>query len=120
MKPILNLLVAFIAVQHLIFLVLEMFLWTKPAGLKVFRMTPEVAASSAVLAKNQGLYNGFLAAGLIWSLWADDPLAASLKIFFLVCVAVAGIFGGITAHRGIALVQGLPAAMALFLIWWIH
>ena len=113
-----DILIGFVALQHLSFLVLEMFVWTKPLGLKMFRMTRETAEASAALAKNQGLYNGFLAAGLIWSLVCADPAQAfSLKIFFLVCVVVAGIFGGLTAHLSIIFVQALPALLALGLLW---
>lgn len=113
-----DILIGFVALQHIGFLVLEMFLWTKPLGLKVFRMTRETAESSAALAKNQGLYNGFLAAGLVWSLVCADPAQAfSLKTFFLACVVIAGIFGGLTAHLSIILVQALPAALALAALW---
>lgn len=103
-------LIAFVVVSHLGFLVLEMFLWTKPAGRKIFGTTAEVAASSATLAANQGLYNGFLAAGLIWALWAQRY---DLKVFFLGCVIVAGLYGGFTAKRSILWVQALPAVLAL-------
>lgn len=110
-----NILIGVVAVQHIGFLVLEMFLWTKPLGLKVFRMDLQTAEASAVLAKNQGLYNGFLAAGLIWSLTVSDAgQAFSLKVFFLSCVLLAGLYGGLTASRAILLVQGLPAAAALY------
>lgn len=109
-----NVLVALIALAHLWFLVLEMFLWTKPLGLKVFRMTPEMAEATAVLAKNQGLYNGFLAAGLLWSLvLPPGAMATAIQQFFLGCVLVAGVFGGITASRAILWVQAAPAAIAL-------
>jgi putative membrane protein len=110
-------LVALVAVEHLYFLVLEMFLWTRPAGLKAFGQTREQAEASRVLAANQGLYNGFLAAGLIWSLLAAPALAHPLRIFFLACVIVAGIYGGLTASRKILLVQALPAALALAALW---
>jgi len=111
-------LIGFIAIQHVSFLVLEMFLWTKPLGLKVFRMSREAAEASKVLAKNQGLYNGFLAAGLLWSLLSPDPAQAfPLKVFFLACVVLAGIFGGLTAHLSILFVQALPAAVALMLLY---
>ncbi len=112
-----DILIGFIAAQHVVFLVLEMFLWTKPMGLKVFRMDRASAEASAVLAKNQGLYNGFLAAGLIWSLIATDPVHAfQLKVFFLSCVLVAGVFGGMTASRAILAIQGVPAAIPLVLV----
>jgi putative membrane protein len=112
-----NLLVALVALLHVYFLVLEMFLWTRPLGLKTFRQTPEKARDSAVLAANQGLYNGFLAAGLVWGLVQGDPIFASqIKTFFLLCVIVAGIYGTATVSRRILLVQALPAAAALVLL----
>lgn len=101
-----------IALEHVYFLVLEMFLWTKPLGLKVFRQTPEKARDSAVLASNQGLYNGFLAAGLAWAIFADK---GDVAFFFLCCVTVAGIFGGWTVNRRIFFLQGVPAIVALLL-----
>jgi putative membrane protein len=110
-----NIAVALVALLHLWFLVLEMFLWTKPLGLRIFRLSPEFAAASRSLAANQGLYNGFLAAGLVWGLvlgGAGDPV----KIFFLGCVIVAGVFGALTASRKILWVQGLPGAVALGLV----
>ena len=109
-----NLLIAVVAILHLGFLVLEMFLWNHPIGRKTFRMTKEVAESSATLAANQGLYNGFLAAGLIWGLVSGD---FSVKLFFLVCVLVAGIFGGMTAKRSILYIQALPALLGLLLLY---
>jgi len=110
MKIIANVLTGFVALSHIGFLVLEMFLWNHPIGLKIFGMTPEAAASSATLAANQGLYNGFLAAGLMWALWAGRR---DLKLFFLGCIVVAGVFGGITAKTSILFTQALPAALAL-------
>jgi putative membrane protein len=113
-----NILVALVAVLHLYFLILEMFLWTKPLGLKTFRNTPEKAADSAVLAANQGLYNGFLAAGLVWGLLQGTPgFAFQIKMFFLLCVIIAGIYGAATVSRRILYVQALPAAVALALLW---
>ena len=109
-----NLVIAVIAVLHLGFLVLEMFLWNHPFGRKTFQMTKEVAESSATLAANQGLYNGFLAAGLIWGLIAGE---FSVKLFFLVCVLIAGIFGGFTAKRSILYLQALPALLGLILLF---
>jgi putative membrane protein len=109
-KAIANVLTGLVALSHIGFLVLEMFFWDHPVGRRIFAMTPEVSASSAVLAANQGLYNGFLAAGLLWALWADRR---ELKVFFLSCVAVAGVFGGMTAKTSILLTQALPAAIAL-------
>jgi putative membrane protein len=113
-----NILVALVAVLHLYFLVLEMFLWTKPLGLKTFRNSPEKAADSAVLAANQGLYNGFLAAGLVWGLLPGTPgFAFQIKMFFLLCVIIAGIYGAATVSRRILYVQAAPAAIALVLLW---
>jgi putative membrane protein len=118
MNWIANLLVALVAVLHVYFLVLEMFLWTKPLGLKTFRNTPEKAQDSAVLAANQGLYNGFLAAGLIWGLVQAVPgFAFQIKVFFLLCVIVAGVYGAATVSRRILYVQAAPAALALILLW---
>ena len=117
MNWIANLLVALVAALHVYFLVLEMFLWTKPLGLKTFHNTPGKAQESAVLAANQGLYNGFLAAGLIWGL--VQPVAGfafQIKIFFLLCVIVAGIYGAATVSHRILFVQALPAALALVLL----
>jgi putative membrane protein len=110
-----DVLIAFVALQHLGFLVLEMFLWTKPVGRRVFGLKADFAEQSKALAANQGLYNGFLAAGLVWGLFMG---AAGLpqKGFFLCCVIIAGIFGGITVSRRIVLVQALPAALALALL----
>ena len=113
-----NGLVALVAALHVYFLILEMFLWTKPLGLKTFRNSPEKAADSAVLAANQGLYNGFLAAGLVWGLVQSIPnFAFQIKVFFLLCVIVAGIYGAATVSRRILLVQAAPAALALILLW---
>jgi putative membrane protein len=106
-------LVGFVALEHLGFLVLEMFLFKGPAGRRLFRTTPEFAAQAAPLAANQGLYNGFLAAGLIWSLLAPEALAGPLRVFFLACVLVAAVFGAATVSRRILLIQGFPAAVAL-------
>jgi putative membrane protein len=105
-----NILVAFVALLHLLFLVMEMFLWTTPFGRRTFGLTPELAQASRPLAANQGLYNGFLAAGLIWGLAAHD---VRVEVFFLVCVIVAGVFGAITAKRSILWIQALPGALAL-------
>jgi putative membrane protein len=118
MNAIANTLVALVAVLHGYFLVLEMFLWTRPLGLKTFRNTPEKAADSAVLAANQGLYNGFLAAGLLWGLVQGVPtFAFQIKVFFLLCVIVAGAYGALTVSRRILYVQAAPAAVALILLW---
>jgi putative membrane protein len=118
MMWIANMLVALVAALHVYFLVLEMFLWTKPLGLKTFRNSPEKAQESAVLAANQGLYNGFLAAGLIWGLVQAVPgFAFQIKVFFLLCVIVAGVYGAATVSRRILFVQAAPAALALILLW---
>jgi putative membrane protein len=107
-------LVALVAILHAFFLTLEMFLWDKPLGLKVFRNTPEKAEITRVLAANQGLYNGFLAAGLIWGLVHGNPaFAFQIKVFFLICVIVAGAYGAATVSTRILIVQALPAALAL-------
>jgi len=112
MKKLATALVAFVALEHLYILVLEMFLWTRPAGLRAFGLTPEFAEQTAVLAANQGLYNGFLAAGLIWALIRKED-GFSLRVFFLGCVIVAGVFGAITAKPSILYVQAAPALIAL-------
>ena len=116
MRAAADALAAFVALEHLGFLVLEMFLWTKPLGLRIFRLTPAAAASSAMLAKNQGLYNGFLAAGLVWGLLAAVPAALSIKTFFLACVVAAGVFGAATVSPRVLLVQAAPAFLALVLL----
>lgn len=106
-----------VAALHLYFLVLEMFLWQTDFGLKTFGMTKEVAAHTAVLAKNQGLYNGFLAAGLLWSFFIGNfEFKESVRIFFLLCIIVAGIFGAMTAKFSIFFIQGLPAILALIAV----
>jgi len=113
-----NALVALVAVLHVYFLVLEMFLWNKPLGLKTFRHTQEKANDSVVLAANQGLYNGFLAAGLFWGLIQGTPaFAFQIKVFFLLCVIVAGIYGAVSVSQRILFVQTAPAALALILLW---
>jgi len=118
MSSVLASLVVLIAVEHLWFLVLEMLLWTRPIGLRTFRNTLEVARQSAVLAANQGLYNGFLAAGLLWGALHPVPaIALQVRVFFLGCVLVAGVFGAITVSRRILLLQALPAALGLVLAW---
>ena len=113
-----NLLTALVAALHIYFLVLEMFLWQKPQGLKTFKNTPEKAEITAVLAANQGLYNGFLAAGLIWGLVHGNPaFAFQIKAFFLLCVIVAGAYGAATVSTRILIVQALPAAIALVVLF---
>lgn len=112
MKKVANGLVALVAIEHLYILVLEMFLWTRPAGLRAFGLTPEFAEQSAALAANQGLYNGFLAAGLIWSLVRKQD-GFPIRVFFLICVIVAGVFSAVTAKPSILFVQAVPAIVAL-------
>lgn len=114
MNIVANVLVVLVAVLHLGFLALEMFFWDHPFGRKRFGMTPEYSKASASLAANQGLYNGFLAAGLIWGLIAGDTL---IKIFFLVCVVIAGVYGGFTAKRSILYMQALPGLLALTAVY---
>jgi putative membrane protein len=119
MNVLASLLVALVAVEHLGFLVLEMFLWTTPYALKSFGMTEEFARASSILAANQGLYNGFLAAGLTWGLIAREK-GFAIKVFFLACVIVAGLFGAATAKMSILYVQALPAAVALLFVLLAH
>ena len=107
--------VAMVAFLHLVFMVLEIFFWTKPLGRRIFGMQQEQAAQTATLAANQGLYNGFLAAGLIWGLLSSANSTA-ITIFFLSCVIVAGVFGALTANRSILFIQALPGACALALV----
>ena len=109
-----RLLVWLVALEHIYILVLEMFLWTKPVGLRAFGLSQEFAEQSAALAANQGLYNGFLAAGLIWGLIRRDD-GVPLRVFFLGCVVVAGVFGAMTAKPSILYVQAAPALIALVL-----
>lgn len=109
-----NIVIALVAMLHVYICVLEMFLWDKPAGLKAFGNTKEAAAASKVLAANQGLYNGFLAAGLFWGL-SLGVVGAEIKIFFLSCIFIAGLYGGFTANRKILLIQAAPAALGLIL-----
>ena len=110
-----HIVIAVVALLHGYFLVLEMFLWDKPIGLKAFGQTPASAAATKVLAANQGLYNGFLAAGLVWGLWLGAD-GFAVKVFFLSCVLVAGLYGAATASRKILFVQALPAALGLVLL----
>jgi putative membrane protein len=106
-------LVLIVAALHAWFLVLEMFLWRTPTGIRTFGTDQGFADRSAALAANQGLYNGFLVAGLLWGLLAGDPVAVQVKVFFLACVIVAGLYGAATVNRRIALIQALPGALAL-------
>ena len=118
MIVIANGLVALVAILHVYFLVLEMFLWTKPVGLKTSGYTMEKAQGTAVLAANQGLYNGFLAAGLIWGLVQPAAgFAFQIKVFFLLCVIVAGAYGAWSVSRRILFVQAGPAALAVIFLW---
>ena len=112
MRVLADVFVAIVALIHLYIVVLEMFLWTTPRGQKIFRITPEFAQASAALAKNQGLYNGFLAAGLIFGL-LRGPAGYEIKLFFLGCVIVAGVFGAMTVNRRILYVQAVPALIGL-------
>lgn len=111
-----QILVGLIAILHVYILVLEMFLWDKPYGLKAFGNSLEKAQLTKVLAQNQGLYNGFLAAGLFWSLIAPETYAIALANFFLACVLVAGIYGGLTASKKIIYIQAVPALLALLAV----
>ena len=110
-----NIAIGVVALLHAYFLVLEMFLWDKPFGRRTFKTTPEFAAASKSLAANQGLYNGFLAAGLVWGL-ALGAEGVQVKTFFLACVIVAGVFGAATASRSILFVQAIPGILALALL----
>lgn len=119
-----QILTALVALEHLYILVLEMFLWTKPLGLRTFRLTPEFAKASQGLAKNQGLYNGFLAVGLLWGLLHPQAeMAFQLKVFFLVCVLTAALYGAVTVNKRIFFMQGVPALLALatcVMSWFTH
>jgi putative membrane protein len=115
-RMIATVLIALVALLHAYFLVLEMFLWDTPRGRRVFGTTPEFSAESKTLAANQGLYNGFLAAGLLWGLWLRGA-GFDIKVFFLACVIVAGVYGAATVGRKILFVQALPAAIALALLF---
>jgi putative membrane protein len=107
-----NILIALVAALHVYFMYLEMVAWDRPLGRKVFRTTPEFSAASKALAANQGIYNGFLVAGLVWGLWLGEA-GFDVKTFFLGCVIVAGLFGAATVSRRILYAQALPAALAL-------
>jgi putative membrane protein len=110
-----NIVVGMIAFIHVYILVLEMFFWDKPRGLKAFGQTQAAATASKVLAANQGLYNGFLAAGLFWGLWLGTA-GTSIKLFFLACVLIAGLYGAATANKKILFIQAIPAAIGLILV----
>lgn len=112
-----NILIGTVALLHICFLILEMFLWTKPKGLKVFGQSIEKAQASAALAANQGLYNGFLAIGLVWGLLHSAPeFSFQIKMYFLGCVVVAGIYGAYSVSKKILFVQAVPAAIAMFFL----
>ncbi|MET8750862.1 DUF1304 domain-containing protein [Streptomyces sp. NPDC004667] len=113
METTATVLVALVAALHVYFLVLEMFLWERAPGRELSGFDAELARATAPLAANQGLYNGFLAAGLLWGLFASDPTGFQFRVFFLGCVLVAGVYGGLTANRRILLAQALPGALAL-------
>jgi putative membrane protein len=113
MSLVADLLVLVVAAIHGYILVLEMFLWQTPRGLRSFGIDAEFAARSATLAANQGLYNGFLAAGLVWGVVAGEPVGFQVTVFFLGCVIVAGIYGALTVSRRILIVQAVPAIVAL-------
>jgi putative membrane protein len=115
MSTLATIVVVIVALLHVYFLVLEMFLWDKPLGLKTFRNTPENAAITKVLAANQGLYNGFLAAGLFWGA-SMGSAGTSVKVFFLICVVIAGVYGALSVGKKILFVQALPAAVGLALV----
>ncbi|MBU1619281.1 MAG: DUF1304 domain-containing protein [Gammaproteobacteria bacterium] len=121
MALIADLVILLVALLHLYFLVLEMFLWDKPKGMKAFGLTPQKAADTKVLAANQGLYNGFLAAGLVWGLFQgimhQGAAGLDFKVFFLLCVVVAGVYGAMTVSRKILYIQAMPAAVALALLF---
>jgi putative membrane protein len=115
-----NIVIGLVAVIHAYILVLEMFLWNTPRTRKAFGISPELAEQTVVLAANQGLYNGFLAAGLVWALIAGGGIGYSFAVFFLVCVIIAGLYGAATASRRILFVQALPAAVGLVLVILAH
>lgn len=116
METTARVLVGLVAALHVYILVLEMFLWEKRPGRELSGFDAELARATAPLAANQGLYNGFLAAGLIWGLIAGDPTGFRVQVFFLACVLVAGLYGGLTANRRILLAQALPGALALAVV----
>lgn len=116
MKAFQKVLIVFLVLEHLGFMVLEMFFWNTPTGHKIFKLPPDIMAGSEGLAANQGLYNGFLAAGLVWSLYSKDKKVSSqLQVFFVICIIIAGIFGAVTAKPSIFFIQALPAIITLIL-----
>lgn len=117
MQTIFQILIVFVALQHIGFLVLEMFMWTRPIGRKVFDMSTEKAQTTRVLAANQGLYNGFIAAGLVWGVvHPDRGFGSQLLLFFLSSVVIAGVYGGFTVSRSVFFIQGLPAIIAVAML----
>jgi putative membrane protein len=116
MSLVATVIVALLALIHVYILVLEMFLWDTPKGRKAFGLTPEFSAASKALAANQGLYNGFLAAGLFWGLWLGVE-GFGVKVFFLACILVAGLYGAATATRKILFIQAVPAALGLLALF---
>lgn len=116
MNLIADLAVAIVAFLHIVFFVLESFLWTRPLGRRIFRLSEDDTRATASLALNQGVYNAFLAAGLVWGLLAG-PAAFQIKVFFLSCVIVAGVVGGLTAKRSILWMQAVPGLVALVLVF---
>jgi putative membrane protein len=116
MRDAANAVIMVVALLHLYFMALEMFFWTKPLGRRAFGLSAEFAEASKRLAANQGLYNGFLAAGLLWGIWLGDA-GFAIKLFFLACVLVAGVFGALTVSRKVLWVQAVPAAIAIVLLW---
>lgn len=115
-----NIGVAITALLHIWFCIIEMLFWTKPLGLKTFKMDKTLAQQSAALAANQGLYNGFLSAGLLWGLFTSDPMQSlHIKIFFLSCIVIAGLYAGLSVSRKILFIQALPAAVTLFLLYFV-
>lgn len=117
METLVSILVVFVALEHLGFMYLEMFLWTKDSGRKIFGTTKEEAESSKVLAANQGVYNGLFAAGLLWGLaHPDSTIGLHIQLFILVAIGIAGIYGGLTAKRSILYLQALPAVIAAIMI----
>ncbi|MDY0250940.1 MAG: DUF1304 domain-containing protein [Pseudomonas sp.] len=120
MEYVSKILVALVAIEHLYILVLEMFLWTKPRTQKIFGIKKADVETTKVLAANQGLYNGFLAAGLIWGVLHPNPIVGTqIEIFFLLCVLIAAIYGGFTAKKSIIIVQGVPALLALVSLFFV-
>lgn len=118
LKILMNIGVAITAILHLWFCILEIFFWTKPLGIKIFKTNQEFAYQSATLAANQGIYNGFLSAGLLWGLLSNDPVQSfHVKIFFLSCVLIAGVYAGLSVSRRILFIQALPAAITLVLLY---